>query len=905
MLLLWQCRTAHTSSVDGATTSPWSPTSQTVSAPANDRPTEYEDVSNVLHRDSATATASDNDSRIGQAGCLEGCIQPTPEEVVCVNRELHHLPTCDGGNLSVILNLALKGNNLTHLGVDAFWPMNNLITLILSDNAISVLDLFAFRNLHKLTTLAIDNNRLDKVPSTQLASLRSLITLNLSRNSIRTVDQDAFSTLMRLDYLDLSHNSISNLSVNAFRGLRNLTTLDLAHNSINSISEGTFQQLMNLKTLSLSYNAISHLLPIAFSGTTRLSNLALDHNWITSLPSHFTSMTPALVTLDLSFNPIITLSASLLSPGLHLETVNFSHMSQLTQVLPDAFVALPQLRLVNLSHCPQLQHIDSNAFRNCSSLEELDFSYCGLKTLHGGLVNSTTRLKRLNLAGNKWRCDCALQWVTLMKTPLFAKEDMTCSEPPQFKNLTVLDHGVLPDHCAGAAVVRPTANVSFKVGSEALLECRVTGEPFPSVTWYTPHNQVLHWHPTVAHAENAFKLIPPTTAHLSYHNVDGTAVEPPHRLWVIENGTLYISSVTTLDAGNYVCRADNSLGNQSIVISMSLDYEILHHVKVVSIMVGLATSVAFLIAMLVAQLAQMMLNRWGWCCCCKGKLPPRARQIRKMLESVEHYKTQQLERLRENYNLQVQRIKDNGTQQLERLRESYGVQADRLRDICDYGTLQIDRMRDQYYEQVRRVRDYSVQQMNRVRENYVFQRNRIRKFSAHQLFKLRENYKVQQLHLNKILENLNLESCRTVCARTDSVMFTSEIGSVDADLVSGIVPLSIPRGGRCGSDEFDLQDVTSLMLPASLEAFEMAPLELTPSSSPSSDEHDPTSTRIVPVLFIDDDDEMDSPCIVAVHENREHTTKEVKLEEVVTSVEHPTTLPSTTIVKQQSTTIDV
>lgn len=75
------------------------------------------------------------------------------------------------------------------------------------------------------------------------------------------------------------------------------------------------------------------------------------------------------------------------------------------------------------------------------------------------------------------------------------------------------------------------------------------------------------------------------------------------------------------------------------------------------------------------------------------------------------------------------------------------------------------------------MRDYGIGQIDRLRENYVFQRNRIRKFSAHHLYKLRENYKLQQQHLNKILENLNLESCRSVCARTDSIIFDpAEIG---------------------------------------------------------------------------------------------------------------------------------
>ncbi|GFS65528.1 leucine-rich repeat and immunoglobulin-like domain-containing nogo receptor-interacting protein 1 [Trichonephila inaurata madagascariensis] len=142
---------------------------------------------------------------------------------------------------------------------------------------------------------------------------------------------------------------------------------------------------------------------------------------------------------------------------------------------------------------------------------------------------------------------------------------------------------------------------------------------------------------------------------------------------------------------------------------------------------------------------------------------------------MEHYKKQQLDRLRDNYNGQVQKIKDNCMLQMERLRESYSSQAERLRDIKEYGTLQIDRIRENYYFQVQRVRDYSASQIVRLRENYLFQRNRIRKFSAHHLYKLRENYKVQQQHLNKILENLNIESCRNVCHRTDSIVFEPDL----------------------------------------------------------------------------------------------------------------------------------
>lgn len=41
------------------------------------------------------------------------------------------------------------------------------------------------------------------------------------------------------------------------------------------------------------------------------------------------------------------------------------------------------------------------------------------------------------------------------------------------------------------------------------------------------------------------------------------------------------------------------------------------------------------------------------CCTCCMRKKPRAKQIFQMLDSIEHYKSQQLERLRENYAQQV------------------------------------------------------------------------------------------------------------------------------------------------------------------------------------------------------------------------------------------------------------
>ena len=42
-----------------------------------------------------------------------------------------------------------------------------------------------------------------------------------------------------------------------------------------------------------------------------------------------------------------------------------------------------------------------------------------------------------------------------------------------------------------------------------------------------------------------------------------------------------------------------------------------------------------------------------FCCCCKDQLPPKAKQLKSALESIETYRAQQQDKLRDNYAQQV------------------------------------------------------------------------------------------------------------------------------------------------------------------------------------------------------------------------------------------------------------
>merc|ERR1719369_738034 len=131
-----------------------------------------------------------------------------------------------------------------------------------------------------------------------------------------------------------------------------------------------------------------------------------------------------------------------------------------------------------------------------------------------------------------------------------------------------------------------------------------------------------------------------------------------------------------------------------------------------------------------------------------------------MVDSIETYRIQQLEKLRENYQSNSLRIRDNYAMQVDRLREHYS----NTRGASQVATESYQSVKDQYFDQINKMREYSNSQLARSHENYIFQRQRLRKFSAQNYLKIRETGKYTQKTLNRVLENMpavaDLTSCR-------------------------------------------------------------------------------------------------------------------------------------------------
>ncbi|XP_076237583.1 uncharacterized protein LOC143181183 [Calliopsis andreniformis] len=658
-------------------------------------------------------------------------------------------------------HLNLGDNRLTELPSDVFHPLHQLQYLNLTGNRLSIVPRVLFQGLDQLAEIGLSRNQLSVLPYQTFSSSKALARLDLSCNRLVSLPDHTFKPNKELQELALSANRLTKLPSRLFSGLIHLKILELANNEIDTIPRGLFAELSSLQHLDLSGNPITHLTSATFQSLSNLRWLGLRYLQITVLPQDV-------------WRPVRKLRTLLLT-GTRIEVLRNEDLK-----------GLEELETLEISKSP-LREISRRALDRTPALRKLDLRDSNLTFLPAN-VAQLSRLTELQLQGNPWACDCRMFWFvkwaeskehlrTAFQSGFRCGEELETGGNDMLNTLRYLD-------CTPPFLAYATPTQQYLLLNSVLLECEFNGNPPPSLTWVTPTLKVLHWNPDPAFPD-AFVEHPP---------VHGWEQSVPFvddgRVRILENGSLYITTLLRQDVGQYKCFAVNPIANATTYISLQMNPITLHKIKIISILVGAACATAFLLLTLLLQLLRYLLIRCGclnWCLCCRSVgSTPRAKQIYQMLDSIEQYKSQQLEKLRENYTQQVHRIKENCAQQVEWIRDNYEGQMRHIRDIRDYGTSHLTALRDQYYDQVRRAKDYSTSQLNWVRENYVFQRNKIRKFSAHQVLRLRESYKYQQQTLNKVLENLPsfyFDNCRSgSCGKTDSMVFDpKEDGSIRVD----------------------------------------------------------------------------------------------------------------------------
>ncbi|CAG9797587.1 unnamed protein product [Chironomus riparius] len=683
-------------------------------------------------------------------------------------------------NLSQLTVLDLSNNTINDIPRHIFYALGNLIQLNMANNKLFVLPYQAFESMMSVEIIDLSNNLLVSFLDNFFIHNFNLKVLHLQNNRLHGINKNSLYGLKELHTLDLSNNKIIHIDRNAFDTLDGLKYLNLSNNGIEELSHIVFLQLKQLKTIDLSFNHLYNLPLGIFANQHQLIEIFMDNTKIQKL-SNWISRT----------NSNVTVSKEVLK---NLKYLSLRNSTNLKSVESCFFYNLPSVEKLYITNS-QVTFLPKG-IGEMNQLVELDVSNNRLEFIPNG-IQHLVNLKILNLLNNDLLCDCHMVWMLSWINELQAKNktlpydllrlsELKCRNGYPGDILRILKH----INCVAPFLISSTPDQEYQIFTDAILECSFAGAPGPEIVWRTPKGIILR------HNDN-YEIDPTAKFQLDQHhrsvlketienarNQQNSDTENKHesidtRIWqgpgitLLENGFLKVHNVSRHDTGLYSCFAVNIMGNATKDVRLLIDPIIFYRVKIGGLVTGAICALGFLILTLLFQLIRKIFIRFRIidlicmnCCsyCYKSdKTKTKARQVYAMLDSIEHYKSQQLERLRENYAQQVHRIKENCTQQCDWIQNSYSSQTKNLRDIRDIGSHHISAMREQYTDQVKRVREYSTGQLNWVRENYVFQRNKIRKFSAHQVLRLREGYKYQQQTLNKVLENLPsfyFENCR-------------------------------------------------------------------------------------------------------------------------------------------------
>ena len=502
-------------------------------------------------------------------------------------------------NGTSLVNVTWENSGIQQIEPDAFSSLKNLQTLDLNRNKLQTVHWKTFHPLTQLKLLNLSHNMLHDLPENIFEGLEKLEELSLGFNQLHVIPFQLFASIKYLQLLDLSHNAISCLPNESFQPNHNLITLFLQGNLLAELTTQTFDGLSNLKTLDLSNNSLRILPWNLFAKLTSLKYLHLGKNSIRNLSDNSLRGLNRLSWLNLSDNPLQLLPVKLLSPCSNLETLIISRTQ--IHVLQDTTLnGLSQLKTLVINNNEYLREIYDYSLIHCPNLEYIDFTGNNLTKLPQSL-SGLSKIKNLKLRNNPWSCDCRMLWfVKWSKNNSVVHDNMQCASPSHANMLATL-RGL---NCKAARLVSTTPPLLYPLGTDALLECSFTGSPSPSITWITPTNLAFHWSPSLT-SPPEFSSHP----HAHYSNLTPITGDDSARVKVMENGTLYIHNILRGDCGVYTCFASNPTANVTAHVRLYVDPITIYNIKIVSILVGAASALAFLLTTLLVQFLRYLYRR--------------------------------------------------------------------------------------------------------------------------------------------------------------------------------------------------------------------------------------------------------------------------------------------------------
>jgi Leucine-rich repeat (LRR) protein len=507
-------------------------------------------------------------------------------------------------NATLLRNVTWQNSGILQIGYGTFQSLKGLEMLDLSENKLNTVATKIFHPLSELKLLNLTRNMLHDLPENVFEGLGKLEELSLSHNQFHVIPFQVFAPLKLLRLIDLSYNTIALIPDDFFLPNTNLMSLLIQGNNLAYLSSKSFAGLGNLRTLDLSNNTLHNLPRNLLGGLKNLQYLNLGKNLMNELSSNSFYGLNNLAWLNLSDNPLHCLPTKLFSPCSKLDTLIIAN-TRLKELLDTDLQGLANLKTLIVHNNVYLREINDYTLVHSPNLKHIDFSGNNLTTLPQSL-STLTNVRELNLGSNPWTCDCRMLWfLRWSKNLTFLQDEPLCASPSYIdaKRSNML-HTLRGLYCKATRLVSSSPPLLYRLGSDALLECSFDGSPSPSVTWVTPTNLILHWNPNPSMPDDFSKH-----PYAHYENETVISAEDNARVQVLDNGTLYIRNILRSDCGSYICFATNPAANVTAYVTLSVDPITIYRIKIISILVGAASALAFLFATLLVQLLRYVYHR--------------------------------------------------------------------------------------------------------------------------------------------------------------------------------------------------------------------------------------------------------------------------------------------------------
>ena len=272
---------------------------------------------------------------------------------------------------------------------------------------------------------------------TENLAIRGSYSRSVSFNHLTRRDLEIFPNLKTLV---ISHTQLTTVDKDAFSGVKQLKSLDLSYNHIDKLEAGVFQGLNSLRFLHLTGNEGCVLQPGVFRDLTSLMELYMGSMKLGVISSILFMGLDSMEALDLSNND--------------LEKVPIDF------IMPSVF----------------------------QNLKLLDLSYNQLRELPHILEPLLQKVDKVKLASNPWHCSCTLLWLKnyLSHISGYGSDVVICNTPDNVKYESLARLADQSLTCVPPAAASCQEPAPLTEGETLLVQCQVSGDPFPDVSWTLP-----------------------------------------------------------------------------------------------------------------------------------------------------------------------------------------------------------------------------------------------------------------------------------------------------------------------------------------------------------------------------------------------------------------------------------